>query len=294
MDGRCFGCASKFSIFKKECGCKSCRHAFCAGCLAFTAVLPAYGNAKQKVCKKCHDSINNAKTPRNDASKWSPPENYKKRMAALEAKQSLNKEGQKGQGQLCIGNHVRYQGLSPEDQAIAERLAKLKQETKPKAIPSTAEIESRIAALRKETQAPAPSLQEMEDRLAVLQGRVPPSTATKPQHQAPDTRSQTQKVDDLLTQLKDEVAIDQKCDPDPQQEFPSQPVNDLGKADNVDGWTGLYTELDAAQLEKEKERILSKAAIELQDENTRQEKMLEIAKRLAALQGRDPEKGNKR
>ncbi|XP_040267853.1 abscission/NoCut checkpoint regulator isoform X2 [Bufo bufo] len=270
MDGRCFGCASKFSIFKKECGCKSCRHAFCAGCLAFTALLPAYGNTKQKVCKKCHDSIN-------------------KRMAALEAKQSLNKEMQKGQGQLCTGNNARYQGLSPEDHAIAERLAKLKQETKPKAIPSTAEIESRIEALRKETQAPAPSLQEMEDRLAVLQGRVPPSTATKPQHQAPDTRSQTQKVDDLLTQLKDEVAIDQKCDPDSQQEFPSQPVNDLGKADNVDGWTGLYTELDAAQLEKEKERILSKAAIELQDENTRQEKMLEIAKRLAALQGRDPE-----
>lgn len=225
--------------------------------------------------------------PRNNTSKWSPPENYKKRVAALEAKQSQHKEMQSGQGALNIANNARYQGLSPEDQAISERLEKLQQETKPKAIPSTAEIESRIEALRKETQARAPSLQEMEDRLAVLQGRAPASNATKPQHQPPDPRSQTQKVDDLLTQLKDEVAIDQTCEPDSQQEFHSQPINDLSK---VESWKGLYTELDAAQLEKEKDKILSEAASELQDENTRQEKMLEIGKRLAALQGRDPDK----
>ncbi|XP_066464745.1 abscission/NoCut checkpoint regulator isoform X2 [Eleutherodactylus coqui] len=289
MDGRCFGCASKFSIFKKERGCKSCGHSFCAECLACTALLPAHGNIKQKVCKKCHDTISNATPPRNNANKWSPPENYKKRMAALEAKQSQHKEIQRSQGELHIGNTTRYQGLSPEDQAIAERLAKLKQETKPKAIPSTAEIESRIQALRQETQAPAPSLQEMEDRLAVLQGRVPPTKATK-MHQPPDTRSQMQKADDLLSQLKDEVAIDQQCNPESQQQFPSQPVNDLSKTDNVDGWTGLCTERDATQLEKEKDKILSEAAIELRDENTRQEKMLEIAKRLAILQGRDPDK----
>lgn len=208
----------------------------------------------------------------------------------MEAKQSQHKEMQSGQGALNIANNARYQGLSPEDQAISERLAKLQQETKPKAIPSTAEIESRIEALRKETQARAPSLQEMEDRLAVLQGRAPASKATKPQHQPPDPRSQTQKVDDLLTQLKDEVAIDQTCEPDSQQEFHSQPINDLSKADKVESWKGLYTELDAAQLEKEKDKILSEAASELQDENTRQEKMLEIGKRLAALQGRDPDK----
>ncbi|XP_056403066.1 abscission/NoCut checkpoint regulator [Hyla sarda] len=290
MDGRCFSCASKFSLFKKECGCKSCGRSFCAGCLPFTAVLPAYGNAKQKICKKCHDSISNANAPRNDTSKWSPPENYKKRMAALEAKQSQRKETQQGQGASQVGNKSGYQGLAPEDRAIAERLEKLKQETKPKAaIPSTAEIESRIEALLKDTQAPAPSLQEMEDRLAALQGRPPPSRATKPQHQPPDTRSQTQKVNDLLSQLKEEVAIDQQCHPDSPQDFPSQPVTDLSTADAADGWSAPYPELDAAQLEKEKDKILSEAAAELQDENTRQEKTLEIAKRLAVLQGRDPD-----
>ncbi|XP_073495225.1 abscission/NoCut checkpoint regulator [Phyllobates terribilis] len=288
MDGRCFACASKFSIFKKECGCKSCRHSFCSGCLPFTAILPAYGNSKQKVCKKCHDNISNAEAPSNNASKWSPPENYKKRIAALEAKQSQQKDTPRAQEALSAGNKTRYQGLSPEDQAISERLAKLKQDTKPRSVASTAEIESRMEALRKETQARAPSLQEMEDRLAALQGRAPPSTAARPQHQPPDVRSQTQKVNDLLTQLKDEVAIDQNCDPDARGSSPS--INDLSKANHVDNWTSFHTELDAAELEREKDKILREAATELQDENTRQEKMLEIAKRLAALEGRDPEK----
>ncbi|XP_069585988.1 abscission/NoCut checkpoint regulator isoform X1 [Ranitomeya imitator] len=292
MEGRCFSCASKFSIFKKECGCKSCRHSFCAGCLAFTATLPAYGNSKQKICKKCHDNISSAVAPRNDASKWSPPENYKnlyfRRMAALEARQSEQKDTQRGEGALHAGN-TRYQGLSPEDQAISERLAKLKQDTKPKAVASLAEIESRMEALRKETQARAPSLQEMEERLAVLQGRTLPSTATKLQHQPPDVRSQMQKVDDLLTQLKDEVAIDQNCDPDARGSPPPS-VNDLSKTNHVDNWMSFNTKLYAAHLEREKDKILREAATELQDENTRQEKMLEIAKRLAALQGRDPDK----
>lgn len=43
-----------------------------------------------------------------------------------------------------------------------------------------AEIESRVQALQKDTQGRVPSLQEMEDRLAILQGRTPPSTTTKP------------------------------------------------------------------------------------------------------------------
>ncbi|XP_075049567.1 abscission/NoCut checkpoint regulator isoform X2 [Mixophyes fleayi] len=227
----------------------------------------------------------------NNTSKWSPPENYKKRVAALEAKQSHYKEMQKGPGSLHVDANLRYRGLSPEDRAIAERLEKLKQETKPKSTCSTAEIESRIEALRKETQPPAPSVQEMEDRLAILQGKIPLSRTSKPMHQPPDTRTGTQKVDDLLTQLTDEVAIDHHWDPDSQPpEVTTQPINNLSKADERDSWIGLNIELDAEQLEKEKDKILKEAAAELRDDNTRQEKMLEIAKRLATLQGKDPEK----
>ncbi|XP_072283693.1 abscission/NoCut checkpoint regulator [Pyxicephalus adspersus] len=291
MDGRCFSCASKFTLFKKECGCKSCGRSFCAGCLGFSAVLPAYGNTKQKICKKCNESIISGKDERNSSFKWSPPENYKKRVAALDARQSQQKLMQTGPGLPHGGTNLKYHGLSAEDRAIAERLEKLKQETKPKTIASTSEIESRVQALRNSTQGPVPSLQEMEDRLAILQGRTPPSRATKPLHQPPDTRTQTEKVNDLLTQLGEEAAIDQKWNPDaPSQDFDVPAANNLNKEDEIDSHTGVNTELNAEQLEKEKDKILREAALELQDENTRQEKVLEIAKRLAVLQGKDPNK----
>lgn len=44
-------------------------------------------------------------------------------------------------------------------------------------------------------------------------------------------------------------------------------------------------------LEEEKSRLLAQAAIELREENTRQEKILALAKRLAVLRGQDPDKG---
>ncbi|XP_018420859.1 PREDICTED: abscission/NoCut checkpoint regulator [Nanorana parkeri] len=279
MDRRCFHCASKFTIFKKECGCKSCGRAFCAGCLGFTALLPAYGNTKQKICKKCHESITSGKDDqRNSCSKWSPPENYKKRVAAFEAKQSQQKVIQMGPGLPHGGTNLNFQGLSAEDRAIAERLEKLKQETKPKTIASTAEIESRVRALQKGTQGPVPSLQEIEDRLAILQGRTPPSRTTKPLHQPTDTQPQGKKNMNVVQMLF-------------AQHFTVlPPTNNLNKVDQIDSRTVANTELDAEQLEREKDRILREAAVELQDENTRQEKMLEIAKRLAALQGKDPNK----
>ena len=116
-------------------------------------------------------------------------------MAALEAKQKPSTP--------------RSHGLTQQDQAIAERLARLRQENKPseqaqtgwkrhhpgllgvgslwiledfsmpiaESVPSQAEIGARLAALRDASQGPVPSTQEMEARLAVLQGRVPSSQA---------------------------------------------------------------------------------------------------------------------
>ncbi|KAM4663258.1 abscission/NoCut checkpoint regulator isoform 2-T3 [Discoglossus pictus] len=291
MDRRCFGCASKFSVFKKECGCKSCGHSYCAGCLGFTAVLPQHGKTKQKICKKCHDTITSGVSPKNNSGKWSPPENYKKRLAALEAKQNQTRDAARGPGGVHVIAGASYHGLSKEDRAIAERLERLRQETKPRVVSSTKDIESRLEALRNDPIRPVPSAQEMEDRLAVLQGRTPPSRAPRPAHQPPDTRSQVQKADDLLTQMKDEVSIDQTWDPPPQiQDSSAPPMNDLSRVDGRDSWTDDLTTLDPAQLEEEKSRLLEQAAAELREDNTREEKLLEIGKRLAVLQGRDPDK----
>ncbi|NXG18098.1 ANCHR regulator, partial [Grallaria varia] len=298
MDSRCYGCASKFSVFKKEatpscpslslqCGCKNCGRSFCSGCRSFSAVVPRCGNTQQKVCKQCHEKLT-GEGSQNSSAKWSPPENYKKRVAALEAKQNQLKEQQKGAAKPPGQAGSRYQGLSKEDRAIAERLERLREERKPKSIPTQAEIEARLAALKEDDRGPVPSTKEMEDRLAVLQGRDPPSQACRPVHQPPDTRSLVQQTDDLLTQLSEEVAIDEHYRPRVQpQAVSSQSLNDLNQESED---CVCPANLDPKQLEEEKNKLLAEAAAELQEENTRQEKILQIAKRLAALRGEDPEK----
>lgn len=66
--------------------------------------------------------------------------------------------------------------------------------------------------------------------------------------------------------------------------------NDLNQ-----GWPGSLSANSKAQatrsLDGEKSRLLAEAAVELREENTRQERILDLAKRLAVLQGRDPDRG---
>ncbi|NXO16069.1 ANCHR regulator, partial [Oriolus oriolus] len=299
MDSRCYGCASKFSVFKKEatlscpsllslqCGCKNCGRSFCSSCRSFSAVVPRCGNTQQKVCKQCHGKLTGDGS-QSSSAKWSPPENYKKRVAAFEAKQNQLKDQQKAAAKLPGQAGSRYQGLSKEDRAIAERLERLREERKPKSIPTQAEIEARLAALKEDGRGPVPSTQEMEDRLAVLQGRDGPSQTPRPVHQPPDTRSLVQRTDDLLTQLSEEVAIDERYRPRVQpQAVSSQSLNDLNRESED---CVCPANLDPKQLEEEKNKLLAEAAAELREENTRQEKILEVAKRLAALKGEDPEK----
>ncbi|XP_021496242.1 abscission/NoCut checkpoint regulator isoform X1 [Meriones unguiculatus] len=268
MESRCYGCAVKFTLFKKEYGCKNCGRAFCNGCLSFTALVPRAGNTQQKVCKQCHTGLTRGSS--DNASKWSPPQNYKKRVAALEAKKKPSTS--------------QSQGLTHQDQAIAERLARLRQENKPKSIPSQAEIEARLAALKDEVQGPIPSTQEMEDRLAALQGRVPPSHTARPAHQAPDARTQAQQTQDLLTQLEAEVAIDESWE----RRGPVAPLqNDLNKGGAKDQHTNSQGQA-CQSLQEKKSKLLAEAAVELREENSRQERILALAKRLAVLQGQDP------
>uniref|UniRef100_A0A8C4PQZ1 Zinc finger FYVE-type containing 19 n=1 Tax=Equus asinus TaxID=9793 RepID=A0A8C4PQZ1_EQUAS len=253
MESRCYGCAVKFTLFKKEYGCKNCGRAFCSACLSFSAAVPRAGNTQQKVCKQCHEVLT-------------------RRVAALEAKQK--------------SHTPRSQVLSQQDQVIAERLARLRQENKPKSVPSQAEIEARLAALRDEPQGSIPSTKEMEARLAALQGRVPPSHTPQLAHQPPDTRTQAQQAQDLLTQLAAEVAIDESWE----RGGPAASVqNDL----NQGGPGGQSTDSKGQatwSLEEEKSRLLAEAAVELRQENTRQERILALAKRLAVLRGEDPDR----
>ncbi|NWH22858.1 ANCHR regulator, partial [Grus americana] len=305
MASRCYGCASKFSVFKKEatlscpslvspqCGCKNCGRSFCSGCLSFSAAVPRCGSTQQKVCKQCHGKltggcfcISGFKPLFSIVMSFSHP--CHRRVAAFEAKQNQLKEQRKAAAKTPGQAGSRYQGLSKEDRAIAERLERLREERRPKSIPTQAEIEARLAALKEDCRGPVPSTQEMEDRLAVLQGRDPPSQAPRPVPQPPDTRSLVQQTDDLLTQLSEEVAIDERYRPRVQpQAVGSQSLNDLNRESED---CNCYANLDPKQLEEEKNKLLAEAAAELWEENTRQEKILQVAKRLAALRGEDPEK----
>uniref|UniRef100_A0A8D1VRD2 Abscission/NoCut checkpoint regulator n=1 Tax=Sus scrofa TaxID=9823 RepID=A0A8D1VRD2_PIG len=271
MESRCYGCAVKFTIFKKEYGCKNCGRAFCSGCLSFSAVVPRAGNTQQKVCKQCHEVLTRGSSPAN-ASKWSPPQNYKKRVAALEAKQKPSTP--------------QSHGLTQQDQVIAERLARLRRENKPKSVPSQAEIEARLAALRDEPQGSIPATREMEARLAALQDRVPSSQTPQWAHQPPDTRTQAQQAQDLLTQLAAEVAIDEHRERGSPAASTQNDLNQGGPRAQRASSEGQAT----GSLEEEKSRLLAEAAVELREENTRQERILALAKRLAVLRGEDPDK----
>ncbi|XP_069773333.1 abscission/NoCut checkpoint regulator [Narcine bancroftii] len=283
MAGRCFGCAAKFSLLKKELACKNCGYAYCSSCLGYNALVPRCGNTKQKVCGQCYRTLTSTRKLDN-AARWSPPENYKKRVAGLEAKMqgqaAVSKEG--GQ-ESSAGTSSKYRGLSKEDRAIAERLERLKGETKPKSIPSLKEIECRMAALKKDHQRPIPSTMEMEDRLALLKGQTPPSLAPKPNHQAPDNRTQTEQVSDLLKQMSEEGAIDERCHSGVEDDG----INDLNKGIDLQNFH-CDNGKNIKPLEEEKNYLLDQAKAELKQDNLHQEHILKISRRLAILKGEDP------
>ncbi|XP_025103686.1 abscission/NoCut checkpoint regulator-like isoform X2 [Pomacea canaliculata] len=173
MSGQCYGCGTGFSLFKKEHGCKNCGFAFCSNCLTKKIALPK-DNTKHRVCNKCFDILS-GKTVAEDPQRFSPPEAFKKRVAALQEREAQN---EKPSVKSFKPQHSKYMGLSKADREIAERLDKLRESPNEQKV-TDEELIQGLARLRGESPATA-------------------SANSKPMEQ----------VDDLLDEIASEVEID--------------------------------------------------------------------------------------
>ncbi|XP_072031663.1 abscission/NoCut checkpoint regulator-like [Amphiura filiformis] len=270
MDGHCYQCAEKFGFFKKEHGCKKCGHSFCKTCLPYKAVIPGRGSStEEQVCKECFTflkaSPQEQKQNKQNEGKYSPPENYKKRVAAYNAKQETQENKSKASKSASVSspagpNAKRYKGLSEADRDLAQRLDRLKEERK--------KMRGRVA-----------SVEEMEDRLRTLKGLpqkgASSSTSQQPTvYQPPDTRTSYQQSDDLMTEMKEEAAIDARV--------AGQDVE--GESKDVE----IPSEPEMQNLEDEAKRLIQEARGALKQEEEGAKKDDEMAARVAKLKGIDP------
>ncbi|GFY43273.1 hypothetical protein TNIN_189921 [Trichonephila inaurata madagascariensis] len=134
----CYSCSAEFGILKKEIGCEICGFSFCPRCCKKQEVPSESGESKKVVCNKCYKELTSGEP--EPAPKSSPPLAHKKRMAALK-KQSFSVDS---------ASHIRLkqQYSNEKDQALAERLQKLKREGVKATLPSEGEIEERLAKLK--------------------------------------------------------------------------------------------------------------------------------------------------
>lgn len=233
MSGYCYSCASSFGTFNRALGCKNCGFAFCKKCLTKKTKLPQCNNAKLAVCNKCYDVLN-GKTPATSAVAFEPPDAYFKRMAALENTQPQRPSQHAAEPQTANRQSPAMQkGLGKKDTAIAERLQKLKDATKPANVPSQSEIEARLGRLKQADTPSATSASacDVNDR------------PQQPHMFAVDRRTQQEQIDALLSEIGDEVEIDARVDTGPAANVrdrlnqaksdvnTSEPLNDMNKAE---------------------------------------------------------------
>ncbi|XP_033735274.1 abscission/NoCut checkpoint regulator-like isoform X2 [Pecten maximus] len=219
----CYGCGSGFGLFSKEHGCKQCGYAFCGKCLTKKTAIPKLKNEKHHVCNKCFNILTGKvkDSSQNSAAKFSPPEAYKKRVAALQERElqgsgsSHSKPVGKGQ------TKAQYKGLTAAERDIAERLDKLKE--KPPGIESV----------------PKATEEEMKERLARLKGQDPAVMAapTKLTFMAPERRTQQAQIDDILDEIAAEVEIDSHM-PDPVKKVEERLANLKGQGQGQPSPTG--------------------------------------------------------
>ena len=138
----CSNCKKSFSIFSKEKLCKNCELVFCSGCIKRKMIIPKSGN-EGNVCARCEKSIINQQSTRP------PPDALQRRLEFLENPPASNPITVYTTSEKNRRMSNLKRGLSVEDQAIAERLEKLKNDRKASMnIPTEAEMHQRLLKLK--------------------------------------------------------------------------------------------------------------------------------------------------
>ncbi|KAK0161892.1 hypothetical protein PV327_008295 [Microctonus hyperodae] len=151
----CNTCQSKFSFFTRENGCPNCGFSYCSKCLKYKCQLS--DNTVKKVCGPCYnklmsDSRNSSENPSTNESP--SQETCNTLMAPVDIEHKINALDNPVKPPIIIYKQGRWDkfkaGLDPADQAIVDRLRKLKDEDKRPPPPTTEEIRRRLALLKDE------------------------------------------------------------------------------------------------------------------------------------------------
>ncbi|VDI06487.1 Hypothetical predicted protein, partial [Mytilus galloprovincialis] len=304
----CYGCGTTFSLFKKEHGCKNCGFAFCNSCLNKKIAVPKLKNEKHHVCNKCFNILTGKIKPQDDSGRYSPPEAYKKRVAALEEREKGGgSHGSKPHHSKPAGK-PEYKHLAKPEREIQERLDKLKEDRiqKEKNSPSQKNIEERLSKLKGENAATA-------------------AVSKKPAYHAPDRRTQQDQINDLLDEIGEEIEIDShRPDPvkdienrlaglkgNPESDKPSngeskKPSNNLNREDsqetvpytkNIDNTQTTDTRTNDEIPLEEMQRLIAEASKELDVDAHKAledlQKDKDIMKRLQEVKNKKKEDVNK-
>ncbi|XP_008548493.1 abscission/NoCut checkpoint regulator [Microplitis demolitor] len=185
----CCACQTKFSLFTREHGCPSCGFSYCNKCLKYKYKLP--DDKIKSVCGPCYHRL--IVTAKNYYSTSEEQSIYTKSLPnpllPVDIEQKLNSLDNPEKPPIVMYKPGRWDqfkaGLDPVDQALVDRLSKLKDQDKQPSAPTTEEIQRRLAELKDQNP-----------------DRKPPINIYQV-----DTRTNEQKTDDLIQQYFDELSL---------------------------------------------------------------------------------------
>ncbi|KAF4520016.1 hypothetical protein B566_EDAN007164 [Ephemera danica] len=191
----CHSCATNFGFLKKEHGCPSCNFAFCGKCLKYESQ-----KFRSAVCRSCSEKMTTS--GEHSSQKKSPMDSRPPPDAFLRRLETLEDPTRPPVTVYTQNPNATLQSFQAEQNPV---------------VPSEQEIRGRLQKLRKRLVA-APSVEEMEERLARLQG-MPLKTKAHSIDVAAMPLSGEEQTRKLLEQMHGEAGLDHTSSQEWQKEI---------------------------------------------------------------------------